>query len=139
MTLIKTQNTNRVFRRIHDGFIMGKEIVLGKDYSTGIEREDLPEYYEEVLSPYAPTPPTLSGNKVAIPEYWHGFFKNDKFVVGAFVVELERIGDVLAVDVAWLHWKAFQEELDKPENAAVKHMEVIWDYILTQEHFKNFV
>jgi len=40
-----------VFRRIHDGFIMGSEIYLGIDYSTGFPREDLPEYYEEIDEP----------------------------------------------------------------------------------------
>jgi hypothetical protein len=38
-----------IFRRIHDKFIMGIEINLGYDYSTGVPREDLPEYYEEIL------------------------------------------------------------------------------------------
>ena len=38
----------KTFRRIHDGFTMGGEIVLGVDYSTGVAREDKPEYYEEV-------------------------------------------------------------------------------------------
>ena len=37
------------FVRIHDGFEMGEEIYLGIDYSTGEPREDLPEYYKEVL------------------------------------------------------------------------------------------
>ena len=37
-----------IFRRIHDGFLMGDEIYLGIDYSTGVPREDLPEYYEEI-------------------------------------------------------------------------------------------
>lgn len=43
-----TATEGKAFRRIHDGFIMGNEIVLGYDYSTGTPREDLPEYYEEV-------------------------------------------------------------------------------------------
>jgi len=38
----------KIFRRIHDGFIMGNEIFLGYDYSTGTKRLDLPEYYEEI-------------------------------------------------------------------------------------------
>ena len=37
------------FVRIHDGFEIGEEIYLGIDYSTGEPREDLPEYYKEVL------------------------------------------------------------------------------------------
>jgi len=36
-------------RRLHDQFIFGTEVVLGLDFSTGIERQDLPEYYEEIL------------------------------------------------------------------------------------------
>ena len=36
------------FKRIHDGFIMGKIIYLGIDYSTGEPREDKAEYYEEI-------------------------------------------------------------------------------------------
>ena len=44
---IKAQ-TGKVFRRIHDGFVMGNEIYLGIDYSTGEPREDKPEYYEEI-------------------------------------------------------------------------------------------
>lgn len=38
----------KVFRRIHDGFVMGNEIWLGYDYSTGEQRLDLQEYYEEI-------------------------------------------------------------------------------------------
>ena len=41
----------KVFRRKHDGFIMGNEIFLGIDYSTGTARQDLPEYYEEIDAP----------------------------------------------------------------------------------------
>jgi hypothetical protein len=43
-----TAATGKVFRRKHDGFIMGSEIHLGYDYSTGTKRQDLPEYYEQV-------------------------------------------------------------------------------------------
>ena len=38
----------KVFVLKHNGFVMGEEIVLGDDYSTGAKREDKPEYYEEV-------------------------------------------------------------------------------------------
>lgn len=48
--VIKTTE-GKVFRRIHDGFIMGNEIWLGYDYSTGQQRYDLPEYYEEIDEP----------------------------------------------------------------------------------------
>ena len=46
-----TASEGNVFRRIHDGFIIGSPITLGMDYSTGVPREDLPEYYEEILDP----------------------------------------------------------------------------------------
>lgn len=42
---------NKTFRRKHDGFIMGNYIQLGIDISTGDEREDKPEYYEEIDIP----------------------------------------------------------------------------------------
>lgn len=41
----------KVFRRIHDGFIMGSVIYLGIDYSTGTPREDKEQYYEEIDEP----------------------------------------------------------------------------------------
>jgi len=47
MNQIKAK-TGFLFRRIHDGFIMGSQIALGIDYSTGSPREDKPEYYEEI-------------------------------------------------------------------------------------------
>lgn len=43
-----TASEGKVFRRILDGLIFGKEIYLGIDFSTGIRRPDLIEYYEEV-------------------------------------------------------------------------------------------
>lgn len=46
-----TANTNKQFRRIHDGMIMGNTIELGIDYSTGVARTDLAEYYEQVDEP----------------------------------------------------------------------------------------
>lgn len=49
-----TAKTGKVFRRIHDGFVMGNEIYLGIDYSTGEPREDKPEYYEEIDEPIEP-------------------------------------------------------------------------------------
>lgn len=46
-----TATEGKVFRRIHDHFLMGDQIVLGFDYSTGVKREDLPEYYEQIDAP----------------------------------------------------------------------------------------
>jgi hypothetical protein len=50
ITVIRADE-GKVFRRKHDGFIMGNEIFLGIDYSTGTARQDLPEYYEEIDAP----------------------------------------------------------------------------------------
>ena len=46
-----TSKEGKVFRRIHDGVIMGDTIILGYDFSTGKKREDKKEYYEEVDIP----------------------------------------------------------------------------------------
>ena len=46
--MIITATEGKVFRRIHDGFVMGSQVVLGTDYSTGVAMEDLAEYYEEI-------------------------------------------------------------------------------------------
>jgi hypothetical protein len=54
-----TAQEGKVFRRIHDGFVMGTEIYLGIDYSTGEPREDLPEYYEEIDEPIEPNDDNL--------------------------------------------------------------------------------
>lgn len=37
----------KTFIRIHDDYDMGNGIQLGIDTSTGVPREDKPEYYEE--------------------------------------------------------------------------------------------
>jgi hypothetical protein len=37
-----------VFKRLHDGFIMGKTIHLGIDHSTGTPREDKAKYYAQI-------------------------------------------------------------------------------------------
>jgi len=41
----------KVFKRKHDEFIIGHEVVLGIDFSTGVEREDRAEYYEQIDAP----------------------------------------------------------------------------------------
>jgi hypothetical protein len=53
-TRIIRTTEGKVFRRIHDGFVMGNEIYLGYDHSTGEERLDLPEYYEEIIDENIP-------------------------------------------------------------------------------------
>lgn len=46
---IITAREGYIYRRLHDGFEMGKTIHLGIDHSTGEPREDKEEYYEEVM------------------------------------------------------------------------------------------
>ena len=46
-----TAKEGKVFQRIIDGIIFGKEIHLGVDYSTGEAREDKAEYYIEIDEP----------------------------------------------------------------------------------------
>jgi len=41
--------TGKTIQRIHDAHDMGVEVILGIDYSVRPPREDLPEYYEEVI------------------------------------------------------------------------------------------
>jgi hypothetical protein len=136
MTTIKTQHTNRVFKRIHDGFIMGNEIVLGKDYSTGIEREDLPEYYEEVLSPDAPTPPNLFGLGVVIPEQFIWVFPDNKFILEGFEIPLTNG----AVDIAYFQWQAFRDCLDNGNHDYLKRaLMPLWDYVAEQVENQHFV
>jgi hypothetical protein len=136
MTTIKTQNTNRVFRRIHDGFIMGNEIVLGKDYSTGVEREDLPEYYEEVQDPEAPTPPPPTYMGIEIPDKFLWVFPDNKFVLEGFEIPLQYG----AVDVAYFQWQAFRDCLDNGNHEFLKRaLMPLWDYVAEQAIKQNFI
>jgi hypothetical protein len=136
MTIIKTTNSNRVFRRIHDGFIFGREIVLGIDYSTGDEREDLPEYYEEVLHPDAPLPPQMFPFVCEIIPDLQLPFRNGVFRISGFEVPLETINAKKVVNVAYLYWKEFRAELDRkyPDGSFV-HQAIkdnlmdLWDFV----------
>lgn len=47
ITKIKSKE-GYVFKRTHDGMIMGNEISLGYDYSLGFKRRDKKEFYKEV-------------------------------------------------------------------------------------------
>lgn len=42
-----TADPGKTLRRIHDGFVMGGQVILGIDYSTDTPRQDMAEYYEE--------------------------------------------------------------------------------------------
>jgi hypothetical protein len=94
----------------------------------------------DIFAPVDRTPPEMSGFLVAIPVYWGMLFPNDIFIINGFIIQLERIDGVLAVDIAYLSWTELQNELDKPVNEAVKrHMMPIWDYVAEQAQQGNFI
>lgn len=47
MNVIKAEE-GKIYRRKHDQMLFGDTIYLGIDYSTGVAREDLEEYYEQI-------------------------------------------------------------------------------------------
>jgi hypothetical protein len=98
----------------------------------------------ETFDPFAPidyTPPTPSTLRVAIPQAWEMLFPNDRFIVGGFDIALERTeSNVLCVDVAYLGWKAFRDELLKPEHQALAtHMGAVMRYLENEYLNKNYV
>jgi hypothetical protein len=127
---------NRVFKRIHDGFIMGNEIVLGKDYSTGVEREDLPEYYKEVQDPEAPSPPPPTYMGIEIPDKFLWVFPDNKFILEGFEIPLQYG----AVDLAYFQWQAFRDCLDNGNHEFLKRaLMPLWDYVAEQAIKQNFI
>jgi hypothetical protein len=140
MTIIKTTNSNNVFKRKHDGFIMGNEIKLGKDFSTGVERDDLAEYYEEVRSPDAPELPPLSPYAVIIPEIYQWAFPENKFVLSGFEIPLDTHNNDKVVNLAYFMWEEFRAELDSGNYEALKRaLMPLWDYVELQVINNNLV
>jgi hypothetical protein len=86
------------------------------------------------------TPPTPIGYKILIPEYWEALFPEDKFIIGGFEAQLERKNNSLVVDVAYLQWTSFRQELLKPENATLaRQMGAVMRYLEQQALNKDFV
>jgi hypothetical protein len=140
MTIIKTTNSNKVFKRKSDGFIFGNEIKLGKDFSTEVEREDLAEYYEEVRSPEAPELPPLSPYAVIIPEIYQWAFPEDKFVLSGFEIPLDTHNNDKVVNLAYFMWSEFRAELDSGNYVALKRaLMPLWDYVELQVINNNLV
>lgn len=46
-----TAEEGKVFRRLHDGMLFGKQIILGYDYSLGFKRIDKEIFYEQIPDP----------------------------------------------------------------------------------------
>jgi hypothetical protein len=127
---------NHIFKRKHDGFIMGNEIVLGVDYSTGKPRQDKPEYYEEVQDPEAPNPPTPTNLGVVIPEKFLWVFPDNKFILEGFEIPLING----AVDVAYFQWQAFRDCLDNGNHEFLKRALLpLWDYVQEQVEKQNLI
>jgi hypothetical protein len=140
MTIIKTTNSNNVFKRKHDGFIFGNEIKLGKDFSTGVERDDLAEYYEEVRSPNAPELPPLSPYAVVIPEIYQWAFPENKFVLSGFEIPLDTHNNDKVVNLAYFMWSEFRAELDSGNYVSLKRaLMPLWDYVELQVINNNLV
>ena len=86
------------------------------------------------------TPPTTIGYKILIPEYWEALFPDDKFIIGGFEAQLERKNNSLVVDVAYLQWTSFRQELLKPENATLaRQMGAVMRYLEQQALNQDFV
>ena len=131
-----TAAKNKVFKRIHDGYLFSNEIVLGKDYSTGVEREDLPEYYEEVQDPDTPNPPPPTYMGIEIPDKFLWVFPDNKFILEGFEIPLQYG----AVDLAYFQWQAFRDCLDNGNHEFLKRaLMKLWDYVAEQEKKQNFI
>jgi hypothetical protein len=113
-----------------------KEMFLLKceEFNIDINPEDVPDLPPDTEQP------TMTGVRVAIPDYWWSMFPDDEFILNGFIVYFERVNGILAVDIAYIQWSPFQEELDRPENAAVKrHMMPIWDYVAERAQQGDFI
>jgi hypothetical protein len=139
MTLIKAQNNN-VLKRKHDGVLFGNEIVLGLDFSTGVERQDLSEYYEEIRNPELPIPSTLSPYAVVIPEIYQWAFPENKFVLSGFEIPLDTHNNDKVVNLAYFMWTEFRSELDSGNYVSLKRaLMPLWDYVELQVINNNLV
>jgi hypothetical protein len=138
MTII-AQNNN-VFKRKHDGVLFGNEIKLGKDFSTGVERQDLPEYYEEIRNPELPISPPLSPYAVVIPEIYQWAFPENKFVLSGFEIPLDTHNNDKVVNIAYFMWQEFRAELDNGNYTYLKRaLMPLWDYVAEQVANQNLI
>jgi hypothetical protein len=145
MSTIKASQNN-IFKRIHDGELFGQEIVLGLDFSTGIERQDLPEYYEERRNPELATPPTLYPYAVEIIEEYRWVFPEDMFILDKFIIPLDTYQTTKVVNLAYFEWLEFRAELDKKDSdgnfvyATLKRsLMPLWDYVALQVTNGNII
>jgi len=139
MSTIKASQNN-IFKRIHDEVLFGEEIVLGLDFSTGIERQDLPEYYEEIRNPELAIPPTLLPYAVEIPEIYQWAFPEDMFILNNFIIPLDTYQSIKVVNLAYFQWAEFRAELDSGSYEALKRsLMPLWDYVAEQVTNNNII
>jgi hypothetical protein len=139
MSTIKASQNN-IFKRIHDGELFGQEIVLGLDFSTGIERQDLPEYYEEIKNPELAIPPTLLPYAVEIPEIYQWTFPENMFILDGFIIPLDTYTTLKVVNLAYFQWQEFRAELDNGNYEDLKRaLMPLWDYVVLQVANGNLI
>jgi hypothetical protein len=86
------------------------------------------------------TPPTMSGIGVIIPNEYMGVFPGNQFKVNGFIVNLTAYGQQQAVDIAYMNWQNFKDELDREYNYDWKQtLMFIWDYVAVQIANNNTV
>jgi hypothetical protein len=87
-------------------------------------------------------PPTLYGLGVVIPEQYLWAFPNDKFILHGtgFEIPIVDTEHGKAVDVAYLQWKAFLDEIWKPEHKTIfEVLEKVWLYLEKEADAENFI
>jgi hypothetical protein len=88
------------------------------------------------------TPPTLYGLGVVIPEQYLWAFPNDKFILHGtgFEIPIANTEHGKAVDAAYLLWRAFLDEIWKPEHKTIfEVLEKVWLYLEKEADAENFV
>lgn len=145
MSTIKASQNN-IFKRIHDGELFGQEIVLGLDFSTGIERQDLPEYYEEIKNPELAIPPTLLPYAVEIPEIYQWTFPENMFILDGFIIPLDTYTTLKVVNLAYFQWQEFRDYLDRKDEqgnfvyeSLKRSLMPLWDYVALQVTNGNLI
>ncbi len=123
---------------------------IGKFATSENALNEFPEIFEQLeyeiidLDPAAfqvdYTPPQAIGYKILIPSYWEMLFPDDKFIIGGYEAQLERKDGSLVVDVAYLQWTSFRQELLKSENATLaRQMGAVMRYLEYQALNHNFI
>jgi hypothetical protein len=145
MSTIKA-SPNNIFKRIHDGVLFGQEIILGLDFSTGIEREDLEQYYEQIKNPKFVDPPTLSDYAVEIPTIYQWTFPENMFILDGFIIPLDTYTTLKVVNLAYFQWQEFRDYLDRKDEqgnfvyeSLKRALMPLWDYVALQVANGNLI